>query len=211
MIKKNIVILVFQIILIPLYTKNATAKIINNDTGFSRVKNAITLKYNVTNLKLSDSNKLSTPQYKIANDIDGFCSGSFSHPVGTVVFGYTPGINELAFDFSVSPGTALILGNRVRVAMARAVINSYLINAPYKAHIENLPYSFHGRISRYQRRGKKPSTFTIQPGDNITFVWIVNGTTPRAIAIRAVSCKIPGTPPPPPPPSDCQLLPGGCV
>lgn len=172
--------------------KDALSKNILNDANSTNTSGKV-LKYKTDLLKSSDSNKLSLPQvnYKTANSVDGLCSGTFPHPVGTVTFGYTPGINELAFDFQVSPGTALILGNRVRVAIARAVVNSYLINRPYNPHVENLPYSFHGRISRYQRAGKKPSTFTIQPGDNITFTWIVNGTTPRAIAIRAVSCTIP--------------------
>jgi hypothetical protein len=185
--------------------KNVFAKSIYSNSDFSDTSGNI-FNYKTDSLILSDFNELSLPQinYKTANSEDGLCSGTFPHPVGTVTFGYTPGINELAFDFQVSPSTALILGNRVRVAIARAVINSYLINQPYKAHIENLPYSFHGRISRYQRRGKKPSTFTIQPGDNITFTWIVNGTTPKAIAIRAVSCKIPGITP------GCEAADGMC-
>lgn len=127
---------------------------------------------------------------KVATYQDGLCTGTFRHTVGDVSFGYDVTSGTLDFSLRLSPGSQLLLGSKVRVAMIRAVVADYKINPPYGPHIREPGYDFHGRIYRYNRFGSKAS-FNIRRGDKVSFLWIASGTNPRVLVTRAVSCKIP--------------------
>ncbi|MBE9077934.1 hypothetical protein IQ241_11625 [Romeria aff. gracilis LEGE 07310] len=127
----------------------------------------------------------------IANASNGLCDGTFSHEVGNVYFTYDYATGRLAFAFILSPGSQLILGQNVTVAMLEAVVGWYKINPPYAPHTQTSNYQFHGSIRNYNRLGSS-GNFTVQRGDRILFTWLATSTdNRRAAVIRAVECRIP--------------------
>jgi hypothetical protein len=167
------------------------------------ISNSVTSEANSAVIKNSDTNNstsnlidglkfrnTSQSRQLIATEKDGLCTGVFKHTTGDVYFNYDPVLSKLAFGFNLSPGSQLILGSTVRVAMVQAVVNYYKINPPYSPHVRQLPYDFHGSISSYNRMGSKAS-FRVRSGDTITFTWLASGRNAKAVVLRAVGCKIP--------------------
>jgi RHS repeat-associated protein len=115
------------------------------------------------------------------------CQGARYQSTANLFFARS-GIGALEWDFYLSDQAKEDLGPVVTVSLVMALVNGRPINPPYAPHTRENSYDFHSSFYTYDYLGGGGGG-TLNTGDNITFLWWVQGE--NGFAVRYVNCDVP--------------------